>query len=66
MARLFTNVSGETRTLQDSHGRWHVVEPGEIYTADARDERDYDQPGVWEQMPDRPVKTRTKKDEEAV
>lgn len=64
MARQLTNVSGETRTLQDSHGRWHVVGDGEVYTVDDRDERYYQtgehgEPVLWEEIV-RTTKTRTK------
>lgn len=41
MARQLTNVSGEVRTLQDSTGRWHVIEPEAIYSVDDKDERYY-------------------------
>jgi|GEM_PF-4740327 len=58
MARQLTNISGETRTLQDSHGRWHVVGPGEVYTVDAGDDRYFQtgahgEPPLWEELPDR-------------
>ena len=72
MARQLTNVSGQTRTLQDSTGRWHVVGPDEVYTVDANDERyfqvgDEGETPIWEEIV-RTTRTRTKTtttDEEA-
>ena len=64
MARQLTNVSGETRTLQDSHGRWHVVGDGEIYTVDDRDDREFPAQ-TWEDVPARKTgKKTTTTDEE--
>lgn len=68
MARQFINVSGETRALQDSHGRWHVVGDGEVYSVDPADEREFPA-GTWEALPAaRTTKTkaaRAAQDEEA-
>ena len=70
MARRLTNVSGETRTLQDSAGRWHVVEPDAIYTVDDADDRYYqtgecgEQP-IWAEVAAPKIsKKPTTKDEE--
>ena len=71
MARQLRNISGETRTLQDSTGRWHVVAADEVYTVDDRDARYFQtgetgEPALWEELPTRPTKTTKKNtDEEA-
>lgn len=66
MARQLTNISGQTRTVQDSSGRWHVLEPDAVYTVDDADQR-YWQTGEQGEEPlfaDVTRKT-TKKAEEA-
>ena len=60
MSRQLTNVSGETRTLQDSAGRWHVVEPDAVVSVDDADQRYYQtgeqgEPAIWAET--RPTKT---------
>lgn len=68
MSRQLTNVSGETRTVQDATGRWHVVEPDAVLTVDDADQRYYQtgeqgEPAIWAET--RPTKTRNKSNEEA-
>lgn len=52
MARQLTNVSGETRTLQDMTGRWHVIPADGVYTVPDGDDRYYQtgecgEPAIW-------------------
>lgn len=68
MARQLTNVSGETRALQDSAGRWHVVDPGAVYTVDDADDR-YFQTGeqgetpIWAEIAPKTTSKKTKIEE---
>lgn len=56
MARRLINVSGETRTLQDHTGRWHVIPPDGVLVVDDADQREY--PAVtWAEAPAAPTKT---------
>lgn len=72
MARQLTNISGETRTLQDPSGRWHVVGPGEVHTVADDDDRYYQtgacgETAIWDELPTRTTRKPTTRttDEEA-
>jgi len=64
MSRQLQNVSGETRTLQDTSGRWHVVEPDAVYSVEPGDGREFP-PDTWEELPARPSKKSKSSESEA-
>lgn len=59
MPRKLTNISGETRTLQDHTGRWHVVAPDGVFVAGDPDDREFP-PDTWQDITQTPSKTKTK------
>lgn len=71
MPRKLTNVSGQTRTLQDHTGRWQVIPPDGLLIVDDADERYYQtgecgETPIWADVATKtPSKTKTTTIEEA-
>lgn len=70
MARTLRNISGETRTLQDASGRWHVIEDQGVLVVDDADGRYYQtgeqgEPAIWEDAAPTKKPTKTSTIEEA-
>lgn len=64
MPRHLTNVSGQPLSLQDIHGRWHVVPADGVFVVDDADQR-YWQTGsageaaIWAERKAKATKTKT-------
>lgn len=70
MPRQLTNVSGETRAIQDHTGRWQVIPPDGVLTVDDADDRYYQtgecgEPAIWAEVAPKTPTKKTPKAEEA-